>query len=62
MSGNFVMIVRVQDTTDEVRIQEDGFAVFLTPSSYGRVIQALRDATEITVAAKQNRFSLHFPG
>jgi hypothetical protein len=62
MSGNFVMIVPVQDATDEVRIQEDGFAVFLTPLSYERVIQALRDATEITVAAKQNRFSLHFPG
>lgn len=61
INGNFVLISPTDDDTDEVRTHEDGFIVFLTPPSYERIVQSLREATPITLAARQNRFSLHFP-
>ncbi len=62
INGNFVLITPTEDDMDEVRTHEDGFGVLLTPPSYQRVVQAFRDATPVTLAANQNRFSLYFPG
>lgn len=61
ISGNFVLLSLSFDGIDHVHRNEDGFLLLLTPPSYERVMQSIRDAKEITLSAQGNRFSIQYP-